>query len=291
MLEVIESYGDLLSSEAQLSSAEERLKRAELDFAEAKEQVQAGIRSETSLLEAELGVLNARIELEESAAGYAGEKEEFGRVILGIDEDYELASFEIDLDALSASAGELVADETAVQAGVLLTQEAKSARERVEDAREALKVVRLDALPQLSTEAGVYSGGWKVGWGISFDLFDPDRFLNIDIAAANLSLAEVKEQAALESARNIILSKQAALQRSLEDIERLSLEEQKWVLEERVMNTKREDGTIAEEDWQDFARSKEAFELEAEEREIALLTNHLSYRDALGLELKWEEWL
>jgi len=57
------------------------------------------------------------------------------------------------------------------------------------------------------------------------------------------------------------------------------------------MSVKYAVGSIGDADWAEYVESRDAFALEASQRETSLLLAYLSYRNALGLELEWEEWL
>lgn len=291
VLDTIEAYSDLLSAKAQLVQAQADLRQAEADLTKVEEQVDAGIKGEASLLEVKLAVLDAQITLEQTETAYATDKDTFGRVTLGINEDYEPVAFELRLDELTAAASALVVDNEIPEAAVLDTREVQAAQEKVTDVKDALRTARADALPELSIQAGIDETGWEVSWGVSFDLFSPDRFIEIDIAAANLDLAKAQLEDTQERVRNSILNQQTALQKSLKDLERLPLEKEKWMLEETVMRTKFEAGTISEQDWEDFVEEKQTFDLEKDGRVTSLLLAYLTYRDGLGLKLGWEEWL
>ena len=291
VLDTIEAYSDLLSAKALFIQAQANLKQAEADLARMQEQVGAGIKGEASLLEAELAVLDAQIMLEQVETIYATDKETFGRVTLGIREEFELVAFALPLSLLTQAAAERVIGAEIPQAAITDAPEVQAAQQRVADAKEALRAANVDALPELSIEAGIDEAGWKVSWGVSFDLFEPDRFLEIDIAEANLDLAEVQLESAQERVRNSILNQQTALGQSLEDLGRLPLEEEKWTLEEQVMQAKREAGAISEQDWEEFLEGKQTFDLTKDERVTSLLLAYLAYRDGIGLELEWEEWL
>ena len=291
VLDTIEAYSDLLSAKALLVQVQSDLKQAEADLARMQEQVEAGIKGEASLLEAELAVLDAQITLEQVETTYATDKETFGRVTLGIREEFEPVAFALPLSLLTQAAAEMVIGEEIPQAAIVGAPEVQAAQQRVADARDALRAAHAEALPELSIQAGIDEAGWKVSWGVSFDLFEPDRFLEIDIAEANLDLAEVQLESAQERVRNSVLNRQTTLRKSLEDLERLPLEEEKWTLEEQVMQAKREAGAISEQVWEEFLEKKQTFDLTKDERITSLLLAYLAFRDGLGLELEWEEWL
>ena len=291
VLDTIEAYSDLLSTKALLTQAQADLRQAEADLTQVEEQVEAGIKGEASLLEAELAVLDAQITLEQAEATYTTDKNTFGRVTLGSKEDFEPIAFALPLGDLSEVAVEMVIGAEIPEAAITDAPEVQAAQQRVADAKDALRAAHVEALPELSIQAGIDEAGWKVSWGISFDLFEPDRFLEIDIAGANLDLAKAQLEDTQERVRNKILSQQVALGQSLEDLKRLPLEEEKWTLEEQVMQARREAGAISEQDWEEFLEGKQTFDLTKDERVTSLLLAYLAYRDGIGLELEWEEWL
>ncbi len=291
VLDTIEAYSNLLSTRALLVQAKADLRQAEADLARMEEQVEAGIKGESSLLEAELGVLDAQITLEQAETAYTTDKDTFGRVTLGISEGFEPSAFELPLSDLTAAAAQMVIKAQIPEQAILDASEVQAAEEKVAAAKEALRAAHADPLPELSIQADIDEAGWKIGWGVSIDLFEPDRFLEIDIAAANLELAEAQLDTAEERVKNNILNRQASLKKALDDLERLPLEEEKWMLEEQVMRTKREAGAISEQDWEEFLEGKQTFDLTKDERITSLLLAYFRYRDSLGLNLDWEEWM
>jgi outer membrane protein TolC len=291
VLKTIEAYSNLLTTKALLAQAETDLQQAQSAQTLVEGQVKAGMKGESSLQEAKLEVLNAQITLEQYRSSYAADKATFGRVTLGMDEDYEPVPIELVLENLKQTAAEPVNEEEILAAAISNAPAVKAAQEKVSDAKENLRVAQADALPKLSVEAGIDEQGWKVSWGISFDLFKPDRSLDVKIAAANLDLAESQLEAAKERVRNNVLDLDTALQKALEDLERLPLEEEKWALEETVNKAKLDAGLLSESDWHTFQEEKSQFEQTAKERGVSLLLAYLDYRVSLGLDLNWEEWV
>jgi len=291
VLDTIEAYSGLLSTNALLNQAQADLRLAEADLTQVEEQVEAGIKGEASRLEAELAVLDAQITLEQAETAYVTDKDTFGRITLGIREEFEAVAFALPLSLLTQAAAEMVIGAEIPQAAIVGVSDVQAAQQGVANAKEALRASRADALPELSIQAGIDEVGWKVSWGISFDLFNPDRFLEIDIAAVNVDLAKAQLEDTQERVRNSILNQQTTLRKSLEDLDRLPLEEEKWMLEEQVMQAKREAGAISEQDWEEFLEGKQTFDLTKDERITSLLLAYLAYRDGLGLKLEWEEWL
>jgi len=290
VLDTIAAYSDLLSTEALLGQAQKDLRQAQVALSQVEQQVEAGLKGEAALLEAKLDVLGARIELEEYRSTYEADKEAFRRVVVGIDQEFELVPFELLLEELKEAAIELLAQGN-IEKAALEAPQVQAAQEKVADAKEAVRVARADALPKLSVEAGVDEQGWRVGWNVAFDLFSPDRFLGVEIALVDLELAEVQLEASKEQVENSILNQQAALRKALEDLERLPLEEEKWALEETVKRGKFEAGLLSTEEWDDFQEEKNRFYQTAGESEVSLLLSYLAYRDALGLDLNWEKWV
>lgn len=292
VLATIEAYSNLLSTKALLAQAEATLQQAEDYQARVQEQVRAGLKGGSSLLEAKLEVLNAKIALEQYRSAYTAAKTDFGRITLGMGGDYEfeLMPIELALESLGRAAAEPVGEET-LDAAISSAPEVQAAQEKLSEAEKALRAARLAALPELGLEAGLDEQGWKIGWTISFELFRPDRALNVKIAAANLELAKAQLAATKEQVRNNILERETALRKGLEDLERLPLEEEKWALEETVNKAKLDAGLLSESDWHAFQEEKSQFEQAAKERGVTLLLAYLRYRASLGLELNWEGWV
>lgn len=291
VLDTIESYNQLVSDAAAVEQAEWQLSQAEEDLRSMESLVEEGVKGASSLTEARLDVLEAEIKLDRLLASYDRDLAEFARETLGTTEPIELAPLDLALEELRAEAEELNKRDDLIDAAVEESTSVLSAIRSVEDTKEALSSALREVLPNVSFEAGYTNGLWAIGGTIAFDFFKPDRGDRIEIARVNLALAEEQLSGARNQALNSLLNQKAALVDALRDLDRLALEEEKWALEEQVMVSRYEAGTIGEADWEGFVESKEAFALDATEREITLLSAHLSYRDALGLELGWEEWL
>ena len=290
-LSTMESYSQLLSDAAAVDQAAAQLLAAQEVLRSTERLADEGLKAASSLNEARLDVLEAEIRLDKLRASYERELESFARETLRTTEPPELAPFELAVETLRDEAERLIARDDVIDDAVAASTSVLSAADSVEDAREELASVLREVLPDLSIEAGYTNGTWAIGGTISFDFFSPDRGDRIEIARTNLALTEEKLADAESQARNSLLDRKAALVDSLHDIGRLALEQEKWTLEEQVMSSRYEAGTIAEADWDDFVLSEEAFGLEVAQRETALLLAYLRYRDVLGLELGWEEWL
>jgi hypothetical protein len=291
ILETIESYSQLLSEAAAVEQAEQQLAGAKENLSTTEDLAEEGLKGSQSLTQARLDVLGSQIKLDKLKTSYEQDLEKFGRETLGTSDPIELNPISLPLEELTAEAEQLLTREDLIGAVVETSTSVLSAMRNVEETKDDLSAVLLEVLPDLSIEAGYTSDGWTIGGAIVFDFFSPDRDERIAIARARLSLAEEQLSDARNQALNSLLNQQATLQDALRDLERLALEEEKWTLEEQVMKSKYEIGTIGEDDWKDFVESKEAFDLEARERETTLLLSYLSYQDVLELEMEWEEWL
>jgi len=82
-----------------------------------------------------------------------------------------------------------------------------------------------------------------------------------------------------------------ALDNALCSLNRLPLEEEKLALEVDINQTRFEAGSISAAEWQAQLKAQNAFLITAEKRVASLLLALLAFRDALGLDLHWEEWL
>jgi len=291
VLETIETYSQLLSDEDAVSQAQLKLERANDELTSIEALVEEGIKGAAELNQARLDVLDTQIKLDRLRTAYEQELETFARETLGTTEPIELSPFELRIDDLREAAEALVERDDLIDEAVDAATAVRSALQSVEDTRDDLASVLREMLPNLSIEAGYTNGTWAIGGSIEFDFFSPDRGDRIEIARTNLALAEEKLAGARTQQRNALLHQQASLVESLRDLDRLALEEEKWALEKQVMTVKYEVGSIGDADWKEYVESRDAFALEASQREASLLLAYLTYRDALGLELDWEEWL
>ena len=71
----------------------------------------------------------------------------------------------------------------------------------------------------------------------------------------------------------------------------VALEEEKWTLDETATTAKYDADLLSVEEWDEFSDELEAFRVESKTREVSLLTAYLAYREVLGMDLNWEEWL
>ena len=293
VLETLKSYLSLLATSADYEQKKSDLSRAEAEFVQIQSLVEAELASETALQEARLEVLDAQIALDERETEYTVEKETFGREVLGEEraEDFALAPLELPLEALKRAVEDLLEQEALLDRAVQNASEVEEARGKVADTQETLLDERRTYLPTFSLQAGINEQGWEFGLTISLNLFIPNYRLNIQIAQMNLSLAEERLEATEQRVKEDLLNQAAALRSALNNVKRLPLEQEKWVLEEDVMQAKFEAGAISEEDWKMFSENKAAFEQSMGDRINSLLFTLLSYRNELGLELNWEDWL
>ena len=81
------------------------------------------------------------------------------------------------------------------------------------------------------------------------------------------------------------------MQYAIDDIDLMSLENEKWAIETESLTTQYEAGLISADEWDEFTDELRTFRVEAVAREVELLTTFLAYQESLGMELTWEEWL
>jgi len=291
ILATIEAYTGLLSDAVAVEQATEAVARAEDELASVRALADEGLRGSTALAQAELDALDAQIKLDTLTTTYERDLATFARESLGLTEPIELATFNLPLDALRADAELLVAWEDPIDEAVDASSSVLAAIGAVEDADDALSSELRDVLPNVTVEASYTSQGWVLGGSIEFDFFAPDRADQIEIARVGLQLAEERLVAARETALDGVLRAQAVLEAAVDDLDRLALETERWTLEEEILAAKRASGAIAEDEWTEFLESKDAFELDALGREVTLLVAYLEYRDALGFDLDWKDWL
>ena len=289
VVEVIDQFSELLTEKAKLHEDQADLQAAQDELARVKEQVQAGEKGKIDQLEAELALLEAQIALRKEQNSYASAKEAFGRTI-GIDTDYDPSAPDIPIDRLIAAAKDLLKMSVPASA-IAASAKVRSARAALNEAERTLDAARKSALPTLSLDAGVSNEGWKIGAGIAFELFDPARGTEVEIARLSRKLAAQALLAAQEQARNDILDQRASLQEAVDEIAQLKLEEKKWSLEEEVDRAKLAAGLLSPAEWREFNSEKQAFRRTEAAAKLALLAAYLQYRARLGLKLDWEEWL
>ena len=291
ILETIEIYSQLLSDRDAVSQAEIQWEQASGDLTSVEALVEEGIQGASALNQARLNQLEAEIKLDRLRSAYQRDLEAYARETLGTTDPIDLSPFELPVDALREAVETLIGRDDLIDAAIDASTSVRSALQSIEDAKDDLTSTLRDVLPNLSIDAGYANGTWALGGSIEFDFFSPDRGDKIEIARTQVTLAEEKLAEARIQQRNALLNQQSTLLESLRDLDRLALEEEKWELQEQVMSVKYEVGSIGDADWAEYVESRDAFALEASQRETSLLLAYLSYRNALGLELEWEEWL
>jgi outer membrane protein TolC len=230
------------------------------------------------------------VKAEGSAQTYAADLEAFCRSTLRVEEMCQLASIDLSTTDLLAAARTLRENEIP-EAAISGASAVIAAEQGVASAEDDLREARADLLPSVSVNAALDSDEWSLLVGLSLDLFSPSRKANVEIAETNLELAQEKLESALDTVRDEILGLKASLLSAIRNAESLALETEKWRLEEQVMTAKRAAGSVSDSDWAQFLEEKGTFEIDAAGRATSLLVAHLTYRNALGMELNWEEWL
>jgi len=288
---ISQSYAKLLSAMASLEQAElaraeamQTLERAQADF-------DTGHVAETVLIKARISLLDSEISLEDRVDDLAEKQEQFYVQTLGMSEAAKLMPPVFALDALIEAAEVLLANQDAVEAAVASFSAVVSAEEALSSAEDALSKSRLGIAPEMTVQAGLSDKGYSIGWSVSLTLFTPTWSEDVGIALLQVELAEERLRSAIRQAESSIGNSQKSLQTALKDINRLPLEEERWTLEEQVMRSKLEAGSISQDDWTDFRQQLEAFRLDVNERSTTLFIALLEYRSALGFPLEWEEWL
>jgi outer membrane protein TolC len=290
VLSTVQSYQGLLSKAQQASQNRESVDRLEEELAQVQDLARQGYKGVQDINEAKLLLVEAQVQAEKSAATYASDLETFCRETLGIPADCTLAPLGLSLAAVLAEAHVLLTAD--IPEGIISsTSTVISAKQDVVDAEAALQETRGGLLPSLSISAKVAATEWKVGVGLSFNLFSPSRSANIRIAEANLAVAEGRLESARISARNQILNQRTSLLSAVRSAESLDLETEKWQLTEEVTTARRDAGTLSDSDWAAFLDQKDSFAVDAAGRATSLLVAYLTYRGAMGMELDWEEWL
>lgn len=289
--ETIRGYSQLLSDGERLANAEARFFEANQNLATVKELAESGLRGEQSLLEARLQVLDAQIELDELRSFHEEQLSRFSLEWFGAEQAVVLVPIRLNREALMKATTDLLADEDAISTAIELSAEVEAAKQGVQGAEQALQATQRAALPSLSISAGVTEKGWTVSCNLHLDLFSPDRRLQIEIAKVELTLAQERLSAARIQRESRLRDQFRALDSALCSLNRLPLEEEKWALELEVNQTRFEAGSISAADWQGLLEEQDAFLLKAEGRVTSLLLALLEFRDALGLNLKWEVWL
>lgn len=288
---VAQAYAQLLALGVSLSQAQSVLKEAEKNLSAVQASVNAGTEGESALVEAKIRLMDAQITVEEQEASFENTQSEFFRVTLGLSEVRPLLALELDVERLSAAATDLLSREDLVAPAVAASSTVRAGVDSLTAAQEELTATRMAILPDITIRAGLSDNGWSLGCTIAVDFFAPDRKEQIEMARLRVALAEEGLKSAKRQAENLILTAQSSLKSALRDQERLPLEEEKWTLEEQTMRKKLEAGTISEKAWDDFVEEKNAFSVDMMGRSTSFFVALLEYRNALGIELGWEEWL
>jgi len=291
IIETISRYGQLLSNGQSVDNAEADLITAEENLATVEELVNNGIRGEQSLLEVRLQLLNAQIEVDELRSSHDEQLTRFSVQWVGAEQLVALIPMRLDREGLIKAAVDFLSDESIISTAIDISAEVDAAKQGVEEAEQALQAAQRAALPSLSIAAGVTEKGWTVGCNLSLELFSPDRALQLEIAKVQLSLALQAVSAAMIQRENYLADQFHALDTSLSNSNRLPLEEEKLALEMDINQMRFEAGSISAVEWQAQLKAQNAFLITAEARVTSLLVALLEFRDALGLDLHWEEWL
>jgi len=290
VISTLRTYGSLLTEAQQAEWDGEAVSRLTAELDRMKDLATQGYKGDQDVNEAKLLLLDAQVKAEKSAEAYAADLEAFCRTTLRIEEACHLSSIDLSMTDLLAAAHTL--RESEIPEGAISGASAVIAAEQgVASAEDDLREARADLLPSVSVSAALDSEEWSVGVGLSLDLFSPGRKADVEIAETNLELAKEKLESARETVRDEILGLKASLLSAIRRAESLALETEKWRLEEQVMTARRAAGSISDSDWAAFLEEKGAFEIDAAGRATSLLVAHLTYRDALGIGLNWEEWL
>jgi len=288
---VTQQFGNLLSERIGQQQAQAAAKTAQDQLSKVQAQVDGGQASRSDLLTAQLGLLDAKIKLQQSEQKYVADKASFQREMLGSDQDYDPLPIDLPLDKLQSASSELLAQSSIPSDAVENASDVRSARQAVESAKEKLTSTKLDALPSLSLQANVGKDGWKIGFGVAFTLFAPNRAINTSIAQAQLDLAQERLSAARENVRNDILTQRSSLQAALQNVQQINLQESKWSLEETINQSKLDAGLLSNADWDSFQADKDAFYQTVAETKLALVIAYLKYCNGIGVDVNWEGWL
>ncbi len=290
VISTLKTYGTLLTEAQEADWDGEAVSRLTAELDQVKDLATQGYKGDQDVNEATLLLLDAQVKAEKSAEAYAADLEAFCRTPLRVVEACQLSSIDLSMSDLLMAARSL--RESEIPDGAISgASPVIEAEQSVTTAENNLREARVDLLPSLSVEAALDSDEWSLGVGLSLDLFRPSRKADVEIAKTDLELAKERLDSARETVRNEILSLKASLLSAVRSAESVTLEAEKWRLEEQVMTAKRAAGSISDSDWAQFLEEKGAFEIDAAGRATSLLVAHLTYRNALGMDLNWEEWL
>ena len=291
VVETISRYSQLLSDGQSLDNAEADFIDAKENLATVEELAGSGLRGEQSLLQARLQVLDAQIEVDELRSSHQEQLARFSLQWVGAKQLVVLIPIRLNREALIKATADFLSDESVISTAIDVSAEVETAKQGVHEAEQALQAARRAALPSLSISAGLSEQGWTVGCNLSLDLFSPDRGLQLEIGKVQLSLALETVSAARTQKENYLRDQFHALDNALCSLNRLPLEEEKLALEMDINQTRFEAGSISAAEWQAQLKAQNAFLITAEKRVASLLLALLEFRDALGLDLHWEEWL
>lgn len=291
VMETINRYSQLLSDGQSLDNAEADFIDAKENLATVEELAERGLRGEQSLLEARLQVLDARIEVDELRSSHEEQLARFSRQWVGAKQLVVLIPMRLNRQALVKATADFLSDESVISTAIDISAEVDAAKQGAHEAEQALQAAQRAALPSLSISAGITEQGWTVGCNLHLDLFSPNRGLQLEIAKVQLSLALQTVSAARIQRENYLTDQFHALDNALRSLNRLPLEEEKLALEVDINQTRFEAGSISAAEWQAQLKAQNAFLITAEKRVASLLLALLEFRDALGLDLHWEEWL
>jgi len=288
---VVQQFGNLLSERMGQQQAQAALKTAQDLLSKVQAQVDGGQASQSDLLAGQLSLLDAEIKLQQSEQTYEADKASFQREMLGSEQDYDPLPIDPPLDKLQSASSELLARSAIPPEAIVNASDVKNAQQAIENAKEQLSNTELDALPSLSLQANVGQDGWKIGFGVAFALFAPNRAINTTIAQTQLELAQERFSAAQEKVRNDIFSQRSALQTALQRVQQINLQEKKWSLEETINQSKLDAGLLTNADWDSFQEQKNAFYQTCAETKLALVVAYLKYCNSIGVNVNWEDWL
>ncbi len=290
IISTLETYQSLLSQATQASQSQASMERLAASLTQTEDLANDGYKGEQDLNEARILLLDAQVQAEKTAGDYASALAAFSREILGVSEDCQLAAMDLSMSGL-LEAGHALLDSEIPAAAVEDSVAVQTARASLDDAETTLAEARGSVLPSISLSGKADASEWRIGVGLSFDLFTPSRSADIAIAEANIAIAEEKLAAARQSAKNQILDLRSSLLSAVRGAESLTLESEKWALQEKLMSVQHDGGSVSDSDWAAFLAQRDSFTVDAGARASSLLVAYLTYRSALGMELDWEEWV
>ncbi len=291
VVDVAESFSQLLATAEASQKAELALAVAAQNLRQAKVDAEAGLVGETVVIQARISLLDAEISVDDRAVQLQDSQQEFFSQTLGLPAVVELVPPGFAFEAMIGATRVLVADEEAVAIAVASSSVVANAKEALVGAQATLSKTRLGIDPDITVQAGLSDKGFTLGWSVSLTLFSPTWSEEADIARLEVELAEASLHNAINQATSSIRNSKADLDTAIRELDRLPLEEERWGLEEQMMRSKLESGLISQDDWNDFLEQLGGFQLDANERAIALFVALLEYRSSLGFPLEWEGWL